>query len=72
QQQFINFISELGTPVTWFNATDGKPYQFTEDYAKSINDRIYKDSLFRSTMQGIWGEAAKTQYQAIYNDPSLH
>jgi len=67
QQKFRELIKELGTPVSWVNSTDGKTYQFTEEYAKSVNERIYKDSLFRSKMQGIWGQAARTQYQSVYN-----
>lgn len=67
QQQFRELVMELGTPISWVNSTDGKTYQFTEAYAKSINERIYKDSLFRGRMQGIWGEAARAKYRSIYN-----
>jgi ABC-type Fe3+ transport system substrate-binding protein len=65
QQQFRDFIQELGTPVSWVDPTDQTTYQFTEEYAKSINDRIYTDSDFRSTMQALWGEAARAHYQSI-------
>ena len=47
--------------------TDGQTKQFTEEYAISINERILKDSLFRSQMQATWGEAARSQYQSIYD-----
>ena len=65
QQQFSDLILELGTPVSWTNTTDQTTYQFTEEYAISVNNRIYTDSEFRSLMQGIWGEAAQAQYQSI-------
>ena len=65
QQQFSDLILELGTPVSWMNTTDQTTYQFTEEYAISVNNRIYTDSEFRSLMQGIWGEAAQAQYQSI-------
>jgi ABC-type Fe3+ transport system substrate-binding protein len=65
QQQFSDLILELGTPVSWTNTTDQTTYQFTEEYAISVNNRIYTDSAFRSLMQGIWGEAAQVQYQSI-------
>jgi ABC-type Fe3+ transport system substrate-binding protein len=65
QQQFSDLILELGTPVSWTDPSDQTTYQFTEAYAISINDRIYTDDAFRSLMQGIWGEAARAQYQSI-------
>jgi hypothetical protein len=65
QQQFSDLILELGTPVSWTDPTDQTLTQFTEEYAISVNNRIYTDSAFRSLMQGIWGEAARVQYQSI-------
>jgi len=65
QQQFSDLILELGTPVSWTDPTDQTTYQFTEEYAISINYRIYTDSAFRSLMQGVWGEAARSQYKNI-------
>ncbi|MCK5626091.1 ABC transporter substrate-binding protein, partial [Candidatus Bathyarchaeota archaeon] len=65
QQQFSDLILELGTPVSWTDPTDQTLTQFTEEYASSVNNRIYTDSAFRSLMQGIWGEAARVQYQSI-------
>lgn len=67
QQQFNDWVLELGTPVSWVNSTDAQTYQFTEEYAISINEKIYRDSLFRSQMQGIWGQAARAHYQSIYD-----
>jgi ABC-type Fe3+ transport system substrate-binding protein len=66
QQEFSDFLLELGTPVSWVNSTDAQTYQFTEEYAIAINEKIYWDSLFRSQMQDIWGDAARAQYQSIY------
>ena len=68
QQQFENYILQLGTPVSWYNSTDDQTYSFTQEYAQSINAQIFSDSLFRNQMQGIWGQAAREQYQAIYDD----
>jgi len=65
QQQFNDLILELGTPVSWTDPADQITYQFTEEYASLINEQIYTDSAFRSLMQGIWGEAARAQYQSI-------
>ncbi|MHA2313676.1 MAG: ABC transporter substrate-binding protein [Candidatus Hermodarchaeia archaeon] len=65
QQQFSDLVQELGTPISWVDSTDQQTYQFTEEYARSINNRIYTDSNFRSTMQAIWGEAARVHYQSI-------
>jgi ABC-type Fe3+ transport system substrate-binding protein len=67
QQQFNDWVLELGTPISWVNSTDAQTYQFTEEYAVSINENIYRNSLFRSQMQGIWGQAARTHYQSIYD-----
>jgi len=67
QQQFIDLVLEFGTPVSWLNSTDAQTYQFTEEYAISINEKIYRDSLFRSQMQGIWGQAARAHYQSVYD-----
>jgi ABC-type Fe3+ transport system substrate-binding protein len=67
QQQFNDLILALGTPVSWLNTTDAQTYQFTQEYAIFINEKIYRDSLFRSQMQGIWGQAARTHYQNIYD-----
>ena len=66
QQEFSDFLLELGTPISWVNSTDAQTYQFTEEYAIAINEKIYWDSLFRSQMQDIWGDAARAQYQSIY------
>jgi len=66
QQEFSDFLLELGTPVSWVNSTDAQTYRFTEEYAIAINEKIYWDSLFRSQMQDIWGDAARAQYQSIY------
>ncbi|MCW4037995.1 MAG: extracellular solute-binding protein [Candidatus Bathyarchaeota archaeon] len=67
QQQFNDLILTLGTPISWLNSTDAQTYQFTQEYAISINEKIYRDSLFRSQMQGIWGQAARAHYQNIYD-----
>jgi ABC-type Fe3+ transport system substrate-binding protein len=67
QQQFNDLVLELGTPVSWLNSTDAQTYQFTEEYATYINEKIYRDSFFRSQMQGIWGQAARTHYQSVYD-----
>jgi len=67
QQQFNDLILALGTPISWLNSTDAQTYQFTQEYAISINEKIYRDSLFRSQMQGIWGQAARAHYQNIYD-----
>ncbi len=67
QEEFQTWVAELGTPVSWVNTTDAQTYQFTEAYAVSINTRIYQDSLFRSQMQALWGQAAQAHYQSIYD-----
>jgi len=67
QQQFNDLVLTLGTPISWLNSTDAQTYQFTQEYAISINEKIYRDSLFRSQMQGIWGQAARAHYQNIYD-----
>jgi len=65
-EKFKALVAKLGAPVTW--TQDGIKYTFNMTYAQSINERIYKDSLFRSQMQSIWRSAAEAKYKAVLSE----
>jgi len=63
EEEFNEYCAWLGKPVSWVE--DGKTYTFTEEFAKSINERISKDPEFQSKMRSLWREAALKKYKEI-------
>jgi len=53
----------LGEPLSW--EIDNETYQFTLEYAKSINDRMFKDTAFVSEMRKTWRDAARERYDDL-------
>jgi hypothetical protein len=63
EAEFNNFSYVLGEPLSW--ETDGETYQFTLEYAMSINDRLFGDTAFVSEMRKTWRDAARERYEYL-------
>jgi ABC-type Fe3+ transport system substrate-binding protein len=61
--EFDNLSYMLGEPLSW--EIDNETYQFTLEYAKSINDRLFKEEAFVSEMRKIWRDAAVERYETL-------
>lgn len=55
------FAAMMAAPVSWDDGSE----TFTEAYAISINSQMGSNSAFRSTMKGIWTDAANAQYDYV-------
>lgn len=64
ETEFENYAHQLGKPITF--TFEGHTYTFTEEYAASINQQIYTDSVFRDQIKSVWTNAAIAQYNAVY------
>ncbi len=64
-EQFENLVAALAAPVKWTQG--GQTFQFTLQYAQSINDKMLNDSAFGESMAAIWRQAAVLQYAAVVN-----
>ena len=65
EERFKELAYEIGKPLTW--TQDGESYEFTFDYASSINVQM-KQAAFGSEMARIWRDAAVQRYEALMDE----
>ena len=66
EARFQELSYQLGLPVSWEEG--GEAFQFTMEYAQSINDQVKTDPTFANQMASIWRDAARTQYATIRDE----
>ena len=66
ETRFQELSYQLGLPVSWEEG--GESFQFTMEYAQSINDQVKTDPTFANQMASIWRDAARTQYATIKDE----
>ncbi|WP_297465831.1 ABC transporter substrate-binding protein [Thermococcus sp.] len=67
-EQFNQLKDELTAPIKFKDPETGKIVTFTEEYAKSINDRITKDRNFQDQLVQEWRQAAREKYDKVLQD----
>ncbi|WP_258084047.1 ABC transporter substrate-binding protein [Thermococcus thermotolerans] len=68
KEQFEQLKDELTAPIQFKDPETGKTVTFTEEYAKSINDRIVKDRNFQDQLVQAWRQAAMDKYNKVLQD----
>lgn len=66
-ERFKELMDMLANPLR-FKFTDprtGEEVYFTQEYAQSINEEIFKNVDFRNDMVRIWKEGAERRYEAV-------
>jgi len=62
EEEFEKLAYEMGAPLKWVQ--NGVEYEFTEEYAASINEKL-RDPAFASEMMKIWRDAAREKYMKL-------
>ncbi|ASJ07441.1 ABC transporter substrate-binding protein [Thermococcus pacificus] len=68
EEQFNQLKDELTAPIEFKDPDTGKTVTLTEDYAKSINERIMKDRNFQDQLVQEWRQAASDKYDKVLQD----
>lgn len=69
KEQFEQLKDELTAPIEFKDPETGKTVTFTEDYAKSINDKIVKDRNFQDQLVQEWRQGgAIDKYNKVLQD----
>ncbi|NJE41791.1 ABC transporter substrate-binding protein [Thermococcus sp. GR6] len=68
EDQFKQLKDELTAPIQFKDPETGKVVTFTEEYAKSINDKIVKDRNFQDQLVQEWRQAAIAKYNKVLED----
>ena len=68
-EEFLRLIDELADPVAFkFKDPEGQWRTFTTTYAKNINNRLLKDSEFKTKIVQIWRDTAKARYTNVLEE----
>ena len=66
---FLFLADELSNPFSLnFKDPEGGSQTFTVDYAKSINERIKSDTVFRKQLIETWTSAAEARYDTVLKE----
>ena len=68
EEQFNQLKDELTAPIQFKDPETGKMVTFTEEYAKSINDKILNDRNFQDQLVQEWRQAAGNKYDKVLQD----
>jgi ABC-type Fe3+ transport system substrate-binding protein len=68
EDQFKQLKDELTAPIEFKDPETGKMVTFTEDYAKSINDKILKDRNLQDQLVQERRQAASDKYDKVLSD----
>ncbi len=67
KKQFLQLENELTAPIEFKDPATGKMVTFTEQYAKSINNK-FKNATFLNEIMNEWRQAALNKYNKVLSD----